>query len=85
MDRLLCREWGSVELPSRLTPVLFFWPGCLLELVLLVRRGLLVGASRGAGPLLRGREMSGLLGWDWLRHREFLERWRPVTEMLHRD
>jgi hypothetical protein len=85
MDRLLGRGWGSVELPSRLSPVLAFWPGCLLELVLLVRRGLSVGATRGAGPLPRGRGMSELLGWDWPRHREFRERCRPVTEMLHRD
>ncbi len=65
--------------------MLSFWPGCLLELVLRVRRGLWVGASRGAGPLLQGRGMPELLGWDWLRRREFQEGWRTVTEKLHRD
>jgi hypothetical protein len=40
MDRLLGRGWGSVELLSRLSPVLSFSRRCLLELVLLVRRGL---------------------------------------------
>ena len=87
MGRLICRGWGSVELPSGLReiPVLSFLPRCLLELVLRVPRGLWVGSSRGAGPLLRGRGMSELLGWDWPRHREFPERPRPVTLMLHRD
>jgi len=77
MGHLLCRGSLSVELPSRLReiPVLSFWPRCLFELVLRVRRGLSIGSSRGAGPLLLEMRKSELLEWGLLR--------RPETEKLH--
>lgn len=88
MGRWLCRGSRSVELPPRRLkeiPLMSFWPRCLFELVWRVRRGLSIGLSREAGPLLPGRGMFELPEWDWPRLLEFRERRRPVMLMLYRD
>lgn len=85
MGRWLWRGSRSVELPlGRLKeiPRMSFWPRCLFELVWRVRRGLSIGSSREAGPLLLGREMFELLEWDSPRRLGLREPRRPVPLMV---